>query len=344
MLGPNTTTYGDIAPRTAGYAAAKLLERAQYLMVTEAYGQSQPIPQKHTKTITWRRYESLLPAVAPLAEGIPPAGQKLTKTDVTATLEQYGDKVEYTDVIQDTHEDPILNEMIDLCGEEAAETVERVRLSILKAGTNVFYAGGVASRAYVNSPPTRGDFRKINRSFYRNKAQYISSIVKASAMVSTEPVAPAFFALAHTDLGPDLLGMTGFVEMIKYANSDKARPGEIGKCEEIRFISTPLIEPWQAAATSASANTTYLSATAIPSTASYSDVYPILIFAKNAYGIVPLQGKNVVTPMVWNPGKPTPSDPLGQIGFVSWKIWQTVARLNELWMARLECTCTANPA
>ena len=85
------TTYGDISPRTAGYAAKKLLERGQYLMVVERFGQSDPQPKNATKTRKFRRYESLLRATAPLAEGIPPAGQKLTFTDIDCVLEQYGE-------------------------------------------------------------------------------------------------------------------------------------------------------------------------------------------------------------------------------------------------------------
>ena len=51
-----------------------------------------------------------------------------------------------------------------------------------------------------------------------------------------------------------------------------------------------------------------------------SDVYPILIFAKDAFGMVPLKGKSSMTPMVVNP-KPTSGDPLAQRGTVGWKLW-----------------------
>ena len=117
-------TYGDISPRTAGKAKKKLLKRGQHLMVTERFGQVDPQQKNSTKTVKWRRYNSLARATAPLAEGVPPAGRKLTYTDVSATLEQYGDYVNITDVIADTHEDPVLQESMDLCGEQAAETIE----------------------------------------------------------------------------------------------------------------------------------------------------------------------------------------------------------------------------
>lgn len=334
------TTYGDISPRTAAYAAARLLERGQHDLVIERFGQGKPIPKKHSKSIKFRRYESLPRATAPLAEGIPPAGRKLTYTDFTATLEQYGDLVPITDVIVDTHEDNVLMETMDLCGEQAAETIECIRIAVAKSGTNVFYADAAASRSAVNSPPLRGDFRRIYRYLRKHKAQVISKIIKASPKISTEPVAPAYFVLGHTDLDHDIRSMSGFVPVEQYSNSDRALPSEIGKLDQFRFILTALFESWEAAGT---AGTTYLSGGEIVSSSTACDVYPLLVFAKNCFGIVPLQGKNAVTPMVVNPNKPSHSNPLGQEGFVSWKTYQTAIILNHNWLARLECAATAKP-
>ena len=337
----NVTSYGDISPRTAGFAKARLLKRGQHLMVVERFGQVDPQQKNKTKTVKWRRYNSLARATAPLAEGVPPQGQKLTYTEVNATLEQYGDAVKITDVIADTHEDPVLNETMDLCGEQSAETIEELRINVIKGGTNVFYAAGVASRATVNSPPTRGDFRKIYRYFKKHKAREISQIVRASADISTEPVAPAYFAMGHTDLDADIRSISGFLPYESYSDSTKALPGEIGKIERTRIILTAMFDPWEIAGLS---GTTYLSGGVEVSSGAQCDVYPMLIVAKDAYGIVPLQGFNSVKPMVVNPGKPTKSDMLGQIGFVSWKTYQTAAILNQAWMARLECSATASPS
>lgn len=338
-----TTFFGDISPRTGAYAAVGMLNRGQYLTVTERFGQAKPIPKKSSRTIKFRRYLSLLRATTPLAEGVPPTGQKLTYEDYVATLEQYGDFVEITDVIEDTHEDPVLQEMVGLCGEQIAETIEVVRINVLKGGTNVYYAGGASSRATTNSVLTRGDLRKVVRSFARYKGREISQIVKASALVATEPVAPAYFAMGHTDLDSDIRGLSGFTPVEKYSSSEKALPGEIGKCERVRFILTPLFEPWLVAATSVS-STAYLSNGAIQSAAAVPDVYPLIIVSKDAYGIVPLQGENAVTPAVMNPNKVSKSDKLGQVGFVSWKTYQTAVILNQNWIARVECLATASPS
>jgi N4-gp56 family major capsid protein len=338
---PNTTEYGDISPRTAASAAKKLLERGQSMLVTERFGQTDPQEAKKGKTRKWRRYNSLQRATTPLAEGVTPSGQKLTYTDVTATLEQYGDLVETTDVVQDTHEDPVLQEMSELCGEQSAETIEVIRIAVLKGGSNVFYANGVSARASVDSPPLRGDFRKIKRAFKRAKAREITKIVKASPNISTEPVEAAYFAMGHTDLESDIRNITGFLPVKQYADPGKALPGEIGSVESMRIILTDLFESWE---TSGASGTTYLSGGVEVSGAAQCDVYPIIVVAQNAYGIVPLQGKKKVKVSVKNPEEVSKSDPLGQRGFVSWKTYQAAAILNQQWLARYEVACTASPS
>jgi N4-gp56 family major capsid protein len=336
-----TTKSGDISQRTNAYAAAKLLERGQYDMVIERFGQAKPLKKNHSMVVKFRRYESLRANTAPLSEGIPPAGQKLNHTDVTATLQQYGDFTEITDVIQDTHEDPVLMEAVDLCGEEAAEVIERVRISHLKGGSNVFYANNVSGRSSVNSGPLRGDLRKIERHFRRYKGREISSIVKASAKISTEPIEPSFIIMGHTDLAHDFREMDGFVPWAQYSDSDKRMKGELGKVDNFRIILTALFEPWEAAGAS---GTTYLSGRVAVTTAASCDVYPVLVCAKNSYGIVPLQGAESVKVNVVNPNKINHANKLGQTGFVSWKTYQTACILNNNWIARYEVAATANPS
>ena len=337
-----TNIYGDISPRTAGFAVRKLLDRGQYLMVLERFGQVDPQGKNKTKTRKYRRYLSLPRATAPLAEGISPAVHRLTYMDVNATLEQYGDLVKISDVILDTHEDPVLDETVKIMGEQSAETVEVVRYNVVKAGTNVYYPAGATTRVGLGSPVTRAVLRQVVRGFNRNKGRQISEIIKASGMISTEPVAPSFFALASTDLESDIRSITGFVPVEQYSHSDKAMPGEVGKVESTRFILSALLEPWLEAASTASTQSTYLSNGAVTTSGS-ADVYPVLIIARDAYGIVPLQGKNAVSVAVVNP-KPVHGDELGQSGFASWKTSQTAVILNQLWMARVEVNCTATPA
>lgn len=333
------TRYGDISPRTAAFAVKELLERGQQLMVLERFGQVDPQGKNKTLTRKYRRYNPLPLATSPLVEGVTPAGHRLTYTDITCTLQQYGDLVQITDVIADTHEDPVLQEAMQLCAEQAAETVEVIRYNHLRGGTNVVYAGGAVSRAAVVDPPARGDLRLIVRGFRRAKARPISRIIAPTPNVATQPVAEAYFAIGHTDLDSDIRNMSGFVPAENYSNVNERLPGEIGKVENIRFILTPLFEPWLMAG----GNTSTMLTGGGPGEGP-ADVYPILVIARDAYALVPLQGANAITIAVSNPGKPAPGDELGQRGFVSWKTYQTAVILQDLWLCRYEVACTAIPS
>ena len=331
------TYYGDISPRTAAHTAAGLLKRALANMITERFGQQKPLPQKSTRQQKFRRYLALTRVTAALAEGVTPDAEALTYEDVQCVLEQWGKLVKITDVIEDTHEDPILEESRDLVGEIMAESLEIVRIGVIKAGTQVYRAGNVATRVLVASVFDRGLLRKSVRLLRANKAKYFTQIVKATPNVATEPVGPAFWAMCHTDLEADIRSLTGFVPTEKYSQSENAIPFEVGKCESVRFVLSPLFEPWLAQG--AAVGATGL----IAANATNIDVYPIMIVAPDAYGIVPMKGKNAVDIKVINPGKPDKSDPLGQRGYVGAKTWHTAVILQDDFMVRIETGATNNP-
>ena len=251
------------------------------------------------------------------------------------------DWAELTDIVFDTHEDDVPKETVNLCGDQLGETVEVVTIAVLKSGSNVFYANNAGSRSAVDSPPLPGDFKRIERSFSKNKAERISEMIKASQNISTEPIDPAFIAMGHTDLKADIENMAGFVPVRNYADSSKMlHPTEVGSLGAFRFLLTPLFESWLAAGT---AGSTYLSSGDAPASSLAADVYSIIVAAKDSYGVVRLQGPDAVKPAVVRP-KPVVGDELGQRGFVSWKIYYACVILNTSWLARYECAATALPS
>lgn len=324
------TAYGDISPRTAAYAEKELLKRGLPYLVIEKFGQAKQLPANNSKTMKFRRYSALPTTPVALTEGVTPAGQTLASVDVTVTLAQYGDKTTITDVVMDTHEDPVLNEAIELLGEQAAQMIEKMRFGVLKAGTNVLYANGAARNA-VNTPITVTLQRRAVRALKRQNARFITSIIRSTPAFGTESVAPGFVALIHPDLEADVRGMTGFVPAEKYG-SITPWENELGKCEDVRYVSSTIFEPWADAGGAKGAM--------LSTTGTNADVYPVLFVARDAYGIVALKGMYAITPMVVNP-KPSDSDPLAQRGHVSWKTMQGAVILNDAWMVRAEVAATA---
>lgn len=278
----------------------------------------------------FRRYNALPNTPQALSEGVTPTGQTLTVTDVTATLTQYGDRVTITDVILDTHEDQTLNEAVNLLGEQAAQMIEKMRFGVLKAGTNVIYGNGSA-RTDVNTAISINLQRRAVRALKRQNARFITSIVRSTPNYGTENVAPGYVALIHPDLEADVRQLTGFVPAEKYGSMTPWE-NELGKCEDVRYVSSTIFEPW---ADAGGAKGTMLS-----TTGTNADVYPVLFVGRDAYAIIALKGMFALTPMVVNP-KPSDSDPLAQRGHCGWKAMQACVILNDAFMIRAEVAATA---
>ena len=325
-----TTAYGDISPRTAAYAEKELLKRGLPYLVLEKFGQAKPLPANSTKVMKFRRYNALPNTPTALTEGVTPTSRNLTVTDVTATLQQYGDLVQISDVIIDTHEDQTLNEAIDLLGEQAAQMIEKMRFGVLKAGTNVLYANG-STRSAVNTAITKQIQQRAVRALKRQNARQITEIVRSTPAYGTENVAPAYVALIHPDLESDVRALTGFTPAERYGTITPWE-NELGKVDDVRYVTSTIFEPFTDAGGAKGAM--------LSTSGTSADVYPVLFVAKNAYGIIALKGMFALTPMVVNP-KPSDSDPLAQRGSVAWKAMQTAVILNDAWLCRAEVAATA---
>jgi N4-gp56 family major capsid protein len=321
----------DISQRTTAYADRRLLTRATPNNILGQFGQIRILPSKKGTVVKFRRYNKLAVATTPLGEGVTPTGKTLTKTDVQATVVQYGDFIMITDQIKDTHEDPVLKESIDILGEQSEETYDVLRAGVLKAGTNVLYANGTA-RTDVNTVITKVLLRKVDRVLLRQEAKHQTKIIKAGPNISTFPIPPAFIAVCHADLKMDLEGIADWYPTQKYASNMGLINGEIGASGNFRFVLDNNLTAW--------ADGGGDKGTMLSTTGTKADVYPVLIFGKDAYGIVPLAGKNAVSTYVNNP-KAIDSDPLAQRGTVGWKGYTTTVILNDLWMARAEVAVTA---
>jgi N4-gp56 family major capsid protein len=329
-------TYSDISPRTQAFAMVPLLKRHTERMILQKLGQVYTLPTKSSTIGKWRRYEALSLALTALVEGVTPAGQKPTFTDYSATLEEHGDFIPYTGFMLDTHEDPILKEYGSICVQQAAETLETLIYNKVKAGTNVGYANG-SSRDDVNTPITLAMQRTATAALIRQRGEYITDMVSANPDFRTEPVEAAFVAAVHSDVTNDVRKMEGFISTKQYQGGIIPWANEIGAVEDVRYVRSTLFTPW-------------LGGTGVGGTKgamraigdnTNADVYPVLYFSKDAFGMMPLKGSNAMSLIAHNPGSAGSADALNQKGTLGWKMAQQSVILNQLWLYRLEVAVTA---
>lgn len=326
--------YGDISPRVGIFAVANFLSHAQPVLVLEKFAMFQAVPKNVGQILKWRRAVPFEVSMDQLTEGVTPPPQGLVYEDVTSTLAQYGSWIPFTDVIADTHEDNNLKQMTMLAGEQAGLTKERILWNTLIGGTNVIYSGTATGRSGVVAPVDLNDFRLATRALKVAVAKPITKMIDATDRIATEPVAPGYVAFGHSNLEQDLRDIVGFIPREKYSNTTKLlHEQEIGKLEDIRFILSPHFT-YFAGAGGASAT--------VLNTGGNADVYPIVIIGQEAFAATPLKGMDSARVAVKNPQMGVSyEDPLGQRGFVSWKMWYSAVRLNEAWMVRIEAAVTA---
>lgn len=329
----SATTYGDISQRTAAWAATEMLAHAEPVVVLGKFGQTKPLPKNKADNVKFRRATPFSAVTTPLAEGITPVAQQMAYVDVPVTIQQYGAVVQITDRVADTSEDPVLKDAATLCGEQAADTLEAVTWGVLKGGTSVYYANG-STRNGVNTAITLNKLRGAVRYLMSQRAKRVTKMLAGSADFATKPIEAAYIAFGHTDMEADLRNLAGFTPVAEYGSRQPLCPEEVGSIESVRFILSPMLSPI------VSTSHTAIGSTGMKGTATYIDIYPLVIVGQDSYGLVPLKGAGAITPSVINPDTKTKDDPLGQRGYVGWKTYFAALRLNETWMTRLEVAVT----
>lgn len=325
--------YGDLSPRVGLFAVANFLAHAQPQLLLEKFAQVQAMPKNTGQVLKWRRLVPFDAAMEQLTEGVTPSPTGITYEDVSSVIAQYGSWIPFTDVLLDTHEDDNLKQMTIAAGEQAALTKERILWNVLVGGTNVIYSGTATQRSTVIAPIALGDLRLAQRTLKVAMAKPITKMLDASVKIATQPVAPAYVGLGHTNLEQDFRAISGFVPRENYSNTSLIHPLEIGKVEDLRIVLAPHFTYFAGAGGAV--------ASGVLRTGGKADVYPLVILGQDAFAATPLKGMDSARVAVKNPKMgESYEDPLGQRGFLAWKMWYSAARLNEAWMVRIEAAAS----
>jgi len=321
---PNTTTT-QIPAEVNNFYDKTLLTRAVPYFVHTKFAQTRNIPRKGgTKTIKFRRYGNLVAATTPLTEGITPTGSQLAITNVTATVNDYGDYVTITDVLDYQSEDPILTETAEILGDQAGDTLDQICRDILVAGTNVYYGGTAVSRVTVGASDliTQVLLQKVVRTLKNGLAKKVTRMVDASTGIATVPLNACYIGIVHPNVSFTLKGLSGFLPVEKYANTKGVMDHEIGMFEEIRFLETTNAKVFTGAG------------------AAGIDVYGTLVMGQEAYATTSINGQammNIVKPL----GSAGTADPLNQRATSGWKANFVAKILNNNYIVRIETAAAA---
>lgn len=303
-------TINNISVENQTFYDTALLKRCLPLLSFYEDAMKKRIPAGKGTSIEWRKFGSLTPATTPLTEGTTPAGQDLNITAINAKLDQYGDYVVVSDVLDMQAKDPVIAETSELLGEQAGLTVNRIIAEELSKGTNVRYAGNKSNRdELVATDVLTGDMiKKVVRDLRKNNIPtFADGYYHAS--ISAEQ---AYDLMSDTATG-------GWIDVVKYAGAKKLLTGEIGEFGGVRFkVSSEIPKAKDGA------------------------VHMGIVYGKDAYG-VPEIGANAAKPkiIVKAKGSAGTEDPLDQRSSIGWKNMFVCKRLNELGIVRVETGVSA---
>ncbi len=240
---------GDIE----AFIADETLPLARRQLVAYQFGDPAELPEGRGTTYTATRFNRLPLPYAPLSEGVPPIGETMTIAQVSATAQQWGDKVTITDVAELTIKHPLFKKGIELCGLQVAETLERNTFNTLMAGSQVNYVNSRGSRAALVAGDvldtttvirTDAALETIGAPRFMGDEQTDTKIEAESggARASENPRAmPHYAALIHTLVVADFRQNATVVQAWTYSDLNRLYNYEAGEWSGIRFCKSNMV-------------------------------------------------------------------------------------------------------
>lgn len=315
-------TDGTASDATQSFFNTLLLVRGTYALIHQVPVKKYNLARRNGKTMIWRRYSALSLATTALQEGQNPEGLSKSKTDLAATIAQYGSFIEDTDMVMDTQPDAQSTENVELLGQQMGETFDQLYRDEFATATNIVYTAGT-STVTVNEIVDRNDLDRAYRLLKVNKARTFSPMIMAGQNVGTGPVMPSYWAMCDERVAFDLRHVEGFLLPSEYAQKTGVLAGEFGADKNgIRFLASPN-GYYLAGATG-----TTIASTTLKNTGGFADIYSIFICGQDCVGGVNLGGGNggIIKKALGSAGT---ADPLDMRQTIGWKKYDTRRVLNQ---------------
>lgn len=282
----------------------KLLDVARLNLIFVNAGEKRPIPPRGGKSIEFRRFEKFTVTAGSytLTEGTPPTVSNGTVSNVAATISQYGQFAQLSDVLETQSFDPVIAEYTDKFGIAMAEGLDLVVRNALSSATTVQYAGAatvvgtsglgaVGSGQWLNAT----ELLEFKRTLRRN---------------STKGQIKCFI---HPDNTKDLFEDPDIAQTFREAADRGANnpmiTGQLGRWNGIDFIETENLRLRSSYGMSG------------------ADVYEVVMFGDGFYGVSELSALNARV-IVHPRGSGGHTDPLEQYSTIGWKAALATTILN----------------
>lgn len=230
------TNSDALSPEMKTFYDKTLITLAGANLVHEQFGQKRPIPKNGGKTIEFRKFSKLPKAMKAITEGVTPSGNKLNVSSVSCTVDQYGDYVEQTDMLELTAVDNTIVEATKELAAQAGLTLDTVVRNEIVGGTNVMYVPTLDDKDREQEVTSRADITADCK-------MRVKDVFKAAAelkAVNAPKINGSYVAIIHPYVAYDLMqdAAEQWIGIQKYADPDKILRGEIGTLGGVRFVES----------------------------------------------------------------------------------------------------------
>ena len=301
-----TTLLPGLSAEMKTFYDMTLIDEAQSNLVHDQFGQKRPIPKNGGKTIEFRKFAPLAKATTPLTEGVTPDGKSLSVSTITATVNQYGDYITQSDVLELTSLDNTILEATKLLGRQAGVTLDTIVRDVLNSGTNVTYCPKVSGTTET-AVTTRSGLDATSQLTVKVIQQVVAKLRGQNAPT----INGKYVAIIHPYVAYDLMRDPEWIDAHKYANPSNLYEGEIGEIAGVRFVQTTEAKVFD------------------------GGVFSTIFLGEGAYGVTEITGGGLET-IVKQKGSAGTADPLDQRSSVGWKAIKTAELLIPNYLVRVE--------
>lgn len=215
------------------YFIQKFLAYAMPRMPHMQFGQKIAMPEHVGDTVKWRRWSKPVAQTTPLDEVTDPSPILPAKTDISATVAEYGARVRWTGWLNVVGLNQETSELTEWLSNQFRLTLDTLCREVLaNSASTTTMSSGSPTPTLLN----KTDIDTVVRTLLGNDSEQITSLMGASALQTTTPLMPAFIGIAHTDLMHTIEAVAGFKELKNYASTGGAYDGEYGATGMIRWI------------------------------------------------------------------------------------------------------------
>lgn len=294
-------------------------------------------------TAKWRRINNLNPSTTALSEVANatnitfPIRQTITPTvtDVTATVQKYGQTLIITEEVDLVNYNGYTGELNRALAVAAGRSLNQLQRDELEDNLSAVYASGVNGAANIANAISYSDIVGTVNWLARNNGLPFTDRTGGSGNENTSPIPPCYLGFAHVDVEEDIRALPGFQAAESYMSQTSLYRQEFGRVGRVRFLSS----------TEGSVDTNTgvaVGTTGLRATGTKVDAYNTVIVAQNAHGSLGLdrahpsevfqagKGSLPSVELLSSPRQVSVVDTLAELATMSYKTWHAAKIISKL--------------